>query len=125
MTTDYEDALNGDLGKVKKGYTLAVECETEMDDYFGPLEGMPTYSPVYVTKIYFTAEGKVIDTRRALGLLDAEFWHAPKYIPVLERVVEGLGKELQWAVDEEYARYEESILSVMEPYKAQLQRLKG
>ena len=118
---DFEDSLDETLNQVKNGYKLAIECEMEMDDYFGQLEGMPGYSPIFVTKFYFTPNGE--EKNFACGTLDPHFWHSRKYIPVLKAILAGFREELEWALSEEYGRYAASINEHIDEYTAQLDKL--
>ena len=120
--TDYEDSMNAVLKKVESGHKLVIECEEEMDEYFGQLEGMPGYSPIYVTKFYFTENG--YEKRFACGLLDPHFWHTHRYVPVLEAVIKGLHEEFKWSESEGYGRYSSSLEEHIAEYQTQLDKLK-
>ena len=121
---DYNESLDSTLANVQAGYVLVIRAEEEMDDYFGPLEGMPTYSPIYISKMYFNETDDDTD-RYALGLLDAEFFHIEKYIPILQAIVDALNVELKWANENEYSRYATSIEYRLDDYQEQLTKLQN
>ena len=122
--SDYNESLDSLLANVQAGHVLVIRAEMEMDDYFGPLEGMPTESPIYIDTMYFNATEN--DTERyPLGLLDAEYFYCEKYLPILQAIVDGLVAEVKWANENEYSRYACSVDYRLDDYQEQLNKLQN
>ena len=121
--SELEPSMDKDLKDFNNGKNvLHVEYEWEIEDYFGPLEGMPVEVPMYIKSLHFLNKDQSTSLRYDSGLLDPEFFYKIKYIPMLKAIVLGLEKEKEHAVSQGYYKgsLKYSIDSHIDDYQAQL-----
>lgn len=100
--SDYEESMDDLLDRFNRGNdTLYVDFEWEIAEYFGPLEGLPPYEPTYIKGLHLLPKGKE-PGRYASGLLDAEYFYKPEYIPMVEAIIKGLKMEMKEIKEHEY-----------------------
>ena len=93
--SDYEESMDALLDRFNRGSdTLYVDWEWEIANYFGPLEGMPPEEPTRINDLHLLPIGKD-PSRYASGLLGAEYFYKPEYIPMVEAIIKGLKMEMR------------------------------
>jgi hypothetical protein len=102
--SDYEESMDDLLEMFNRGNdTLYVDFEWGIADYFGPIEGFPPYEPTYINGLHLLPKGKE-PGRYASGLLNAEYFYKPEYIPMVEAIIKGLKMEMKEIKEHEYHR---------------------